>query len=95
MGMPRYAARVDASQDAIVSALRAAGASVTLIKWPVDAIVGYMGTTMLMEFKTAGTYYAKKGANKNQRDFMETWRGGPVSMVDGPEAALRALKVIA
>jgi hypothetical protein len=93
--LSRYAARVDASQDAIVSALRAAGASVTLIKWPVDAIVGHRGVTMLMEFKTAGTYYAKKGGNKNQHDFMATWRGGPVSLVDGPEAALRALGVIA
>jgi hypothetical protein len=88
----RRAARVDASQDAIVSALRAAGASVTL--WPIDAIVGFRGTTMLMEFKTAGTYYAKK-PNKNQADFMATWRGGPVTLVDGPEGALRALGVIA
>jgi hypothetical protein len=90
----RYAARVDASQDAIVSALRAAGASVTLIKWPVDAIVGFRGQTLLMEFKTAGTYYARK-PNKNQSDFMATWLGGPVSMVDGPDAALRALGVLA
>jgi hypothetical protein len=89
----RYAARVDASQDSIVSALRAAGASVTLIKWPVDAIVGFNGSTLLMEFKTAGTQYAKK-PNKNQASFMETWRGGPVSLVDGPDAALRALGVL-
>jgi hypothetical protein len=90
----RYAARVDASQDAIVSALRAAGASVCLIKWPTDAIVGYRGHTLLMEFKTAGTAYAKQGGNKNQKSFMATWNGGPVSLVDGPEAALRALGVI-
>jgi hypothetical protein len=90
----RYAARVDASQDAIVSALRAAGASVTLIKWPVDALVGYRNQTLLMEFKTAGTQYGKK-LNKNQASFMETWKGGPVSLVDGPEAALRALGVLA
>lgn len=90
----RHAARVDASQEAIVSALRAAGASVTLIKWPVDAIVGFRNLTILMEFKTPGTQYGKK-PNKNQRSFMETWNGGPVSLVDGPEAALRALGVIA
>jgi hypothetical protein len=90
----RRAARVDASQQQIVSALRAAGASVTLIQWPIDAIVGFRGTTLLMEFKTAGAYYAKK-PNKNQADFMATWRGGPVSMVDGPEAALRVIGVIA
>jgi hypothetical protein len=89
----RYAARVDASQDAIVSALRAAGASVVLIKWPTDALVGYCGQTLIMEFKTPGTAYGKK-PNKNQREFMATWKGGPVSMVDGPEAALRALGVL-
>jgi hypothetical protein len=90
----RRAARIDESQTAIVNALRKAGASVTLIQWPVDAIVGFRGTTLLMEFKTAGTYYARK-PNKNQREFMATWLGGPVSMVDGPEAALRAIGVIA
>jgi hypothetical protein len=90
----RRAARVDASQDAIVSALRAAGASVTLIQWPIDAIVGFRGKTLLMEFKTAGTYYAKK-PNKNQAEFMDGWQGGAVSMVDGPDAALRAIGAIA
>lgn len=89
----RRAARVDASQDAIVSALRAAGASVTLIQWPIDAIVGYRGATLLMEFKTAGTQYGKK-PNKNQASFMATWNGGPVSLVDGPDAALRAIGAI-
>jgi hypothetical protein len=90
----RRAARVDANQDAIVSALRAAGASVCLIGWPVDAIVGLRNTTLLMEFKNPDSRYGKKGANHNQRDFMLDWKGGPVSVVDGPEAALRALGVI-
>lgn len=91
----RRAARVDANQDAIVSALRAAGASVWLIGRPVDALVGLRGVTLLMEFKNPASRYGKKGANDNQKDFMATWRGGPVSLVDGPEAALRALRVIA
>ncbi len=91
----RYAARVDESQEDIVTALRGAGASVTLIKWPVDAIVGYREKTVLMEFKTAGTYYARQNGNKNQKAFMEGWKGSPVAMVDGPEAALRAIGAIA
>lgn len=77
-----------------MSALRAAGASVVLIKWPVDAIVGFKGVTLLMEIKNPGSRYGKRGANENQREFMATWLGGPVSMVDGPEAALRAIGAI-
>jgi hypothetical protein len=90
----RRAARIDESQTAIVNALRKAGASATLIQRPVDAIVGFRGTTLRMESKTAGTYSART-PNQNQREFMATWLGGPVSMVDGPEAALRAIGVIA
>lgn len=91
--MLRRAARVDASQAAIVSALEAAGASVWLIGRPVDAIVGLASKTLLMEFKTAGTYYGRK-PNKNQQKFMDGWKGGPVCLVDSPEAALRALGVL-
>jgi hypothetical protein len=90
----RRAARVDANQDAVVSALRAAGASVNVIGQPVDLLVGHRGTTMLMEVKNPESRYGKAGANDNQLDFMQAWRGGPVSLVDGPEAALRALGVI-
>lgn len=76
-----------------MSALRDAGASVSLIQRPVDAIVGIAGRTILMEFKTPGTQYGKK-PNDNQATFMRDWRGGPVALVDGPEAALRALGVL-
>ena len=37
----RHAARVDANQIQIVSALRAAGAYVWIIGLPVDLLVGY------------------------------------------------------
>lgn len=91
----RRAARVDENQQAIVSALRAAGASVYLIGLPCDALVGFRGVTAIFEFKNPESRYGKKGANENQRAFMQTWSGGPVALVDGPEAALRALGVLA
>jgi hypothetical protein len=90
----RRAARVDANQDAVISALRAAGASVLVIGQPVDLLVGLAGRTLLMEVKNPDSRYGKKGANENQQSFMSTWNGGPVSLVDGPDAALRALGVI-
>ena len=43
----RYAKRVDANQDQIVSVLRAAGAYVWIIGLPVDLLVGYKNKTIL------------------------------------------------
>ena len=48
----RHAARVDANQQAIVAALRAAGCYVWIIGLPVDLLIGYKGHTFLMEIKT-------------------------------------------
>jgi hypothetical protein len=90
----RRAARVDANQGEVIDALRKAGASVLVIGQPVDLLVGHRGVTLLMECKNPQSRYGKAGANDNQRSFMEAWTGGPVSLVDGPEAALRALGVV-
>jgi hypothetical protein len=90
----RRAAKVDMNQEAVVSALRAAGASVWVLGRPTDLLVGFRSVTLLVEVKNPDTGYGKRGANKNQREFMEKWKGGPVSLVDGPEAALRALGVL-
>jgi len=86
----RYAARVDANQDQIVSALRAAGAYVWIIGLPVDLLVGYKGHSFLMEIKTT----SKKRLTKLQADFFENWTGGTVCRIDSPEAALRMIGVI-
>ena len=86
----RYAARVDATQEQIVSALRAAGAYVWIIGLPVDLLVGYKGRTILVECKSGPT----KRLTALQRDFFENWPGSTLSRVDGPEAALNVLKVI-
>ena len=48
----RYAARVDANQEQIVSALRGAGAYVWIIGLPVDLLVGYKNHTFLVELKS-------------------------------------------
>jgi hypothetical protein len=86
----RRAARVDANQEAVVSALRAAGASVYIISLPVDILVGYQNHTFLMEIKAG----AKKRFTALQKDFFENWSGGTLCRVDGPEAALRAIGVL-
>ena len=85
----RYAARVDANQAQIVSALRAAGAYVWVIGLPVDLLVGYNNDTYLVEIKDG----PKKRLTKLQQDFFENWVGGTLCRIDGPEAALSMIGV--
>jgi len=86
----RYAARVDANQEQIVSALRGAGAYVWIIGLPVDLLVGYKNHTFLVEIKTD----SKKRLTKLQTDFFENWCGGTLCRIDNAESALRMLKVL-
>ena len=86
----RHAKRVDANQDQIVIALRAAGAYVWIISLPVDLLVGYKGHTFLVEIKTD----AKKRLTALQADFFENWSGSTLARVDSPDAALRMIGVL-
>ena len=88
--MIRRAARVDANQAQVVSALRAAGAYVWIIGLPVDLLVGYKNHTFLVEIKDG----PKKRLTDLQDDFFKTWIGGTLVRIDGPEAALRMIGVI-
>ena len=86
----RHAARIDANQAQIVSALRAAGAYVWIIGLPVDLLVGYKNHTFLVEIKTD----AKKRLTALQADFFNNWSGSTLARIDSPEAALRMIGVL-
>ena len=86
----RRAARIDANQEAVVIALRAAGAYVWIIGLPVDLLVGYKGHTFLVEIKDG----PKKRLTALQEAFFAKWDGGTLMRVDGPEAALRMIGVM-
>ena len=86
----RYAKRVDANQDQIVSALRAAGAYVCIIGLPVDLLVGFKGHTFLVEVKDG----SKKRLTALQDDFFQNWTGSTLARIDSPEAALRMIGVL-
>ena len=88
--MIRRAARVDANQAQIVSALRTAGAYVWIIGLPVDLLVGYKGHTFLVEVKNG----PRKRLTALQEDFFNNWSGSTLARIDGPEAALRMIGVI-
>jgi len=86
----RRAARVDATQTQIVSALRAAGAFVWIIGLPVDLLCGYNGKIFLFEVKTN----SKKKLTKLQTDFFNDWTGGNLYRVESPDDALRLIGAI-
>jgi hypothetical protein len=88
--MIRRAARVDANQAQIVSALRAAGAYVWIIGLPVDLLVGFKGHTFLVEVKDG----PRKRLTALQQDFFDNWSGSTLARIDGPEAALRMIGVV-
>jgi len=88
--MIRRAARVDANQTAVISALRAAGAYVWIIGLPVDLLVGYKGHSFLVEVKNG----PRKRLTALQEDFFNNWSGSTLARIDGPEAALRMIGAV-
>jgi Holliday junction resolvase len=94
----RHAAKIDANQTAVVAALRQAGAVVHSLaavgKGMPDLMVLMRGTTMLMEVKDGAKVKSKQKLTPAQIEFHRTWTGGPLSVVDSPEAALRAIGVV-
>lgn len=94
----RRAARVDANQDAIVSALRAAGASVQSIapcgRGIPDLLVGFRGANMLMECKDGAKPPSARTLTPDQQKWIADWRG-TVAIVLSADDALRTIGVLA
>ena len=92
------AARVDSNHVQVVEALRAAGATVQSLagvgKGVPDLLVGHQGHTLLMEVKDGDKSPSQRKLTEDQLKWHREWRGGALAVVDGPEAALRALGVI-
>jgi Holliday junction resolvase len=89
----RRAARVDANQQQIVSALRAAGASVQSLaaigKGCPDILAAFRGLLYLMEIKRD-----KGKPNELQAEWHAEWRAA-VYVVRTPDEALRVIGAIA
>lgn len=94
----RRAAKIDGNQTAIVAALRAAGASVQSLAAVGDGVpdllVGFRGQTLLVEVKDSSQPPNKRKLTPDQLEWHGAWRGGPLAVVDGVEAALRVLGVV-
>ena len=94
----RRAAKVDANQPAIVSALRRAGASVQSLAaigdGCPDLLVGYAGITALVEVKDGSKPPSARALTPDQQQWHQTWQGGTLAVVPDVEAALRVLAVM-
>jgi hypothetical protein len=86
----RNAARADANQEEIVSALRAAGYVVWNIRHPVDLLVSYPGGWLPLEIKDGSKPPSARKLTPDQQEFIRTALG-PVAVVTDVESALRAL----
>ena len=75
----RTAARTDANQKAIVSALRQIGCSVQPLhmvgKGCPDILVGYRGLNILLEIKDGSKPPSKRKLTPDEITFFEKWRG--------------------
>lgn len=94
----RRAARIDANQEQVVSALRAAGATVQSLAGVgvgvPDLLVGYQGKTLLLEVKDGKKPPSERRLTEDQLKWHGAWRGGPLAVVDGVDAALKMLGVM-
>lgn len=87
MAMPRHAAKRDASEPEIVSALQQCGFSVVRLDTPVDLLVGFRGRCWPVECKSGNKGYGK-ALNKNQAEFDAGWRGPRVVVLHSAQDAI-------
>jgi hypothetical protein len=84
--------RVDANQTAIVKALRQTGATVQSLadigKGCPDLLVGYRGTTYLLEVKDGSKPPSARLLTPDEGAWMAAWRGGPLHIVASVDEAL-------
>lgn len=91
----RRAARVDANQEQIVSALRACGAYVRIVTQGdglPDLLVGYRGYTLLLEVKDGRKPPSARKLTEAEEKFFMEWTGGLLAKVESVDEALDILK---
>ena len=88
----RQAAKVDANQPDVVSALRKIGAKVYVAssfgKGFPDLIVGFRGAFYLLEVKDGSKPPSARKLTPEQQEFHAEWAGYPVHVVESAEQAI-------
>lgn len=94
----RRAAKIDANQQAIVQAMRQAGASVQSLAAVgcgcPDLLVGYRGRTALVECKDGDKPPSKQVLTEDQLKWHGAWRGDTLAVICDVDSALRLLRVM-
>jgi Holliday junction resolvase len=91
----RYANRIDANQNEIVTALRKVGAYVRIVTMGdgvPDLLVGYRGYTILLEVKDGNKTPSQRKLTAAEQKFFDEWTGGLIAVVKSVEDALAILK---
>ncbi len=90
----RRAAKVDANQDQVVSALRTAGVLVlslaSLGKGVPDLLCAFHGRLVLLEVKDGNKPPSARKLTKDQEEFHKAWASVPLFVVESPWDALKA-----
>lgn len=93
--MSRFARAVDENQAQVVSALRAAGATVKDLRQvgagTPDLLVGYRRQTYLLEVKDGSKSPCRQALTDDEEIWHRTWRGLPVAIVRTVTEALKAI----
>lgn len=89
-------ARIDANHRAIVTALRAAGASVVSLasvgQGCPDIVAGVRGRTLLLEVKDGAKPPSARRRTPDQVRWHAAWAGAPVVVVTSVDEALEAIR---
>jgi hypothetical protein len=90
-----YGAKKDANHKEIVDAITKCGVpfiDMSALGCGVpDLLVEAQGRLQLWEIKNRKTSYGRKGLNKNQKAWAESWRGSPVRIINSVDDALEAI----
>lgn len=92
----RRAARRDAGEDQIVSAMQACGAYVTKINdaGRFDLLCWYRGHTLLLEVKDGRKPPSAQALTPAEEKFHKEWPGDNLHIVNSVDSALAILKVL-
>ena len=90
----RRAARRDANEDQVVSALEACGAYVKKVNdgGTFDLLVWYRGRTLLLEVKDGRRPPSEQKLTPAEEKFHREWPGDNLHIVNSVESALALLK---
>lgn len=91
--MLRAAARKDGNHQLIVAALRKAGAFVYILDEPVDLLVGYQGSSYLLELKDGRRKPSERRLTPSQQKFFDEWTGGPLAKIETIGEAFQLLGI--